>query len=59
MLTTFVGDVHGKYAPFKKLMEQFPNIIQVGDMGVGFRYLHPDGEIKFRSNPPYDTIIKQ
>lgn len=32
----FCGDVHGKFNKFRKLTVQYNNIIQVGDLGVGF-----------------------
>lgn len=42
----FVGDVHGKMVGFQKIIDETPTsteIIQVGDMGVGFN----------NSNPPH------
>lgn len=52
----FIGDVHGKFGRYKKIIEESPHkTIQVGDMGVGFRKW-PHGE--WSSNPPYDTMIE-
>lgn len=50
----FIGDVHGFYKPYKKLIHSVPNSIQVGDMGVGFRSW-PHEEPK--ANPPYDEMV--
>jgi 3-oxoacid CoA-transferase subunit A len=37
MLYTFVGDVHGKYSEFKRLLPKLSgSVIQLGDLGVGF-----------------------
>ena len=43
----FIGDVHGKYGQYKKLIAEVDSSIQVGDMGVGFRRLGGwrDGEL--------------
>ncbi|QIG76995.1 putative metallophosphatase protein [Rhizobium phage RHph_TM39] len=56
----FIGDVHGKYSQYKKILKESPYpTIQVGDMGVGFyerdRVTH---EIKASANPPYDLMVK-
>lgn len=47
-----IGDVHGKYTPYKKIISSCPASLQVGDMGVGFRKYYA-GEIKHSQNPPY------
>lgn len=50
-----IGDVHGKFAPYKSIIKDVPFSIQVGDMGVGFRgYRH--GEPKWLANPPHDAM---
>ena len=67
-MTTFIGDVHGKFSPYTKIIKKHPDTIQVGDMGVGFfhrgfrhgtsyvdryeEYLMPSG------NPPYDRMVE-
>lgn len=50
----FIGDVHGKYSQYKKIMKDSPfPTIQVGDMGVGFKdYLYEQD----CANPPYDVM---
>lgn len=48
-MTLFIGDVHGKYRRYKRIIAGRRNSIQVGDMGVGF--LQPDG--KPHQNPPH------
>lgn len=52
-LIRFIGDVHGKYEGYKRLIKDFPRSIQVGDMGVGFKNWH--GEIK--GNPPHYAMV--
>jgi Icc-related predicted phosphoesterase len=53
-MTVFIGDVHGHFTRYEKLIKQYPNSIQVGDMGVGF--VSPYG-IPF-ANPPYDKMVE-
>jgi calcineurin-like phosphoesterase family protein len=50
----FIGDVHGKFGRYKRLIADCERSIQVGDMGVGFR--RPDGS--FYANPPYDAMLR-
>jgi hypothetical protein len=38
MITRFIGDVHGKFNEYVKVIEGIEKSIQVGDMGVGFIY---------------------
>lgn len=49
-----IGDVHGKFKPYRKLIRDIPFSIQVGDMGVGFRRNH--GDMAWYSNPPFDAM---
>lgn len=49
-----IGDVHGKYGPYRNLIKDKIGTIQVGDMGVGFRKW-PHGEPQ--TNPPYDKMV--
>lgn len=39
-----IGDVHAKFTEYHKLCRQFPETIQLGDMGIGFREFTPPGE---------------
>lgn len=49
----FIGDVHGKYRPYRELIRGVPRSIQVGDMGVGFlKWPHGTPSL----NPPYDAM---
>lgn len=50
----FIGDVHGKFKQYRKIIKDVPYSIQVGDMGVGF--YHEDGTP--RSNPPHSAMRK-
>ena len=56
-LIRFIGDVHGRYRQYKKIIQGCDESIQVGDMGVGFFGMR-GGEIKPFSNPPYDSMAK-
>jgi len=48
----FIGDVHGKFSAYKRLIRNVPVSRQVGDMGVGFR--NRLGEPT--ANPPRDSM---
>lgn len=52
-----IGDVHGYYQRYKKIIKQVDNSIQLGDMGVGFKALR-QGEVKYLKNPPFDAMSK-
>ena len=45
----FIGDVHGNWKKYKKIINECDTSIQVGDFGVGF---------SGHSNPPYDHMKK-
>lgn len=50
----YVGDVHGKFRQYKRIIAGAPASIQVGDMGVGF-YRFPHGEAQ--ANPPHEKML--
>jgi hypothetical protein len=52
-MTLFIGDVHGHFGPYHRIVHDHPNSIQVGDMGVGF-YSRATGR-KY-GNPTYDKM---
>lgn len=52
----FIGDVHGKYEQYKRIIKEHKNTIQVGDMGVGFRRW-PHGEPC--QNPPHALMVEK
>ena len=54
----FIGDVHGKYNRYKKLIKDVPVSMQVGDMGVGFRGFSDINSITYLTNPPFDSMEK-
>lgn len=58
MLIRFIGDVHGKYEPYKKLIKDVPTSIQVGDMGVGFRRNSNNRLGEEYGNPPHYAMVK-
>lgn len=55
-LVRFIGDVHGNWKKYKKIVKESPNKVslQLGDFGVGF--LKPYTDIVVGGNPPYDTM---
>ena len=54
----YIGDVHGKFPQYKKLVKDVPASIQVGDMGVGFRRIGGWNEGTFYGNPPHYAMVK-
>ena len=57
MITKIIGDVHGKFERYKKIIKTCDTSIQVGDFGVGFMKMHGDFLVSY-GNPPFDTISK-
>lgn len=57
MIQGFIGDVHGKFKRYKRLIAQHPNTIQVGDMGVGFRYTQGPKIGEVHNNPPHYAML--
>lgn len=53
-MVKFIGDVHGKFSTYGKIIKDHPDTIQVGDMGVGF-FSWPHGEAQ--ANPPYTRMV--
>lgn len=50
-----IGDVHGRFRPYRQIIRDIPFSVQLSDMGVGFfRYHH--GEVKPMANPPFDAM---
>lgn len=59
MKTRFIGDVHGKFQQYKKIIAQAGGpTIQVGDMGVGFKVRGADGEDRWSANPPHARMVE-
>jgi predicted phosphodiesterase len=38
-MLTIIGDVHGKYAAYDKLVNQFENTVQLGDLGFNYDFI--------------------
>ncbi|MCL2430304.1 MAG: metallophosphoesterase [Alphaproteobacteria bacterium] len=53
----FIGDVHGKYQRYKRVIEGRRDTVQLGDMGVGFFKLRR-GEIVPDHNPPHERMVE-
>ena len=51
----FIGDVHGNWKKYKKIINDCDTSIQVGDFGVGFVSKITE---QVHSNPPYDHMAK-
>ncbi len=58
MLTRIIGDVHGRYEQYKRLIADVPRSIQVGDMGVGFRKTQGPRAGEIYSNPPHYAMVR-
>jgi len=54
----FIGDVHGYYNQYERLIKTHSNTIQVGDMGVGFKKTLSNGEVMFFANPSHKNMVK-
>lgn len=50
-----IGDVHGKYSRYKKLIKSVDHSIALGDVGVGF---YDPITSKAHTNPPFDTMVR-
>lgn len=53
-----IGDVHGKYDRYKRIIKDGPPSIQVGDMGVGFRRTQGPRAGEFTQNPPHACMVE-
>lgn len=53
----FIGDVHGKFRQYKKLLAQGGPTIQVGDLGLGFRRVGGYRDGSFTTNPPHARMV--
>lgn len=58
MRLRLIGDVHGKWGPYKKIIKDSPPSIQVGDLGLGFRVMGGPSDGQVRSNPPHYAMIQ-
>lgn len=53
----FIGDVHGKYKQYEKLISECSHSVQVGDMGIGFFKFRGSEVVKMK-NPSFDKMMK-
>ena len=54
----FIGDVHGKWKPYKRIIKDCDASIQVGDLGLGFVRKHGWGAGQIYSNPPHYAMVR-
>lgn len=54
----FIGDVHGKFSGYKRIIEDCPASIQVGDMGVGFLRTQGPRVGEEYGNPPHYAMVR-
>lgn len=47
-MITFVGDVHGKFSEFRNILRKYNNVVQLGDLGIGFGILSTIEDKPFR-----------
>jgi predicted phosphodiesterase len=57
-LVRFIGDTHGKWKRYKKLIKSAPEgvSLQLGDFGVGFYEPYSEPPRLIGGAPPYDTM---
>ncbi len=54
----FIGDVHGDFPRYERLITEADQSIQIGDMGIGFCSKNADGEVECPI-PPYETMKRE
>lgn len=57
-----IGDVHGRFRAYKRIIKSAPASIQVGDMGVGFIRIRAgleggDSDVQYLPNPPHYAMV--
>jgi Icc-related predicted phosphoesterase len=55
-VTLFVGDVHGLFTQYKRIIKEHKNTIQVGDLRVGYRSLLDSNYGQVTGNPPHKLM---
>lgn len=56
----FIGDVHGKYKQYHRILKEHKDTIQVGDLGVGFRrYMGWGEDDPWYANPRHELMVEQ
>lgn len=58
MKVRIVGDVHGKFDRYKKIIADCDRSIQVGDLGIGFRHFGGARHGEFTRNPPHYAMVR-
>lgn len=54
----FIGDVHGNFRQYERLIRDVDQSIQIGDMGIGFCTMKPDG-VALCPAPPYEAMKRK
>ncbi len=54
----FIGDLHGEFQQYERLIGEVEQSVQVGDMGIGFCSVGEDGVV-MRPQPKYETMKRQ
>jgi hypothetical protein len=54
----FIGDAHGKFDRYKKIIQDAERSVQIGDMGIGFLRRDCNGDLKRTANPPHALMVK-
>jgi hypothetical protein len=54
----FIGDVHGRYEQYKRIIAEVPKSVQLGDMEVGFRSILGRSGQHCYPNPPLDAMVR-
>lgn len=54
----FIGDVHGQFERYEKVIAGAPKSIQIGDMGIGFRPVGGASDGGFSATPPHESMAR-
>ena len=54
----FIGDVHGKWKQYKRIIKDVDDSIQVGDLGVGFYSKRGPKVGQIADNPPHYAMVR-
>ena len=54
----FIGDVHGKWKHYKRIINDVDDSIQVGDLGVGFYAKRGPKVGQITDNPPHYAMVR-
>ena len=54
----FIGDIHGHFEPYKRIIRDAERSVQVGDLGVGFKRIGGYNDGEEYGNPPHRDMVE-